>query len=472
MFFNGTSSALRAPNRVSSPTNFTASAWVYLRTPQYDLNVLEVSAVGGGLGPLGLRVDGDADQWVVHCQGFDHVLAPTVQQQWIFVALVKQGSTVKVVLGETEYATPFNFTGNGPDLFVGKEFYGEIISVKYWENALTLEELLWEKERSLPFYPAEGYYPLISDVDGLEGTFASGPTPDTFIYLAYDWLPQEQLPIETTGLPALASSSASANGLRMQQIICPVETQDSPLFPPLAYVYRISAIALSTIGTGQAVVLARKVAGLVASAAGTATATANTIGRFLLNMASSAAASALANLTGRFSLSGQSQGSAIGTQGVVQVIRTEASEIMLQKLRIHNRLIDVANSALFYSASIDPNTNRMAIDEQKPIKPAKVTVMETVSYWQRARFFKRWLADERAGWTWVMTLSFTNQHAVLERFEEMVSDKPITIPADPENGLRSVIVRLVSSEYTHPPEQSPNRGSVVSVTFEATVSRK
>lgn len=470
MFFNGTSNTLRAPGRVVSATSFTVCAWVYLRTPQYNLNVLEVSAVAGGLGPLGLRVDGALDKWTIHCQGFDHVLTDTVQQQWVFVAFVKDGSSVRAIIDETEYATPFTFTGDGPDLFIGREHYGEVVSVKYWEAALTRAELLWEKARSTPFYPTDGYYPLISDVEGLEGTFNPGPTPDSYLLLAYDWLPEVQRPKE----------------------ILIYEGQDTPIIPLLvellilhqsaaqssststastaANILRLAAA--NSLSTSSSTLNARRIMQLSASAASSAVAAANVTGRFLLQLASSGVGSLLANLIGRFGLGGQADGTAIATRGVAQVIRTEASEIMLQKQRVHNRLIDVANSGVFYAASINPNTNRMEIDEQKPIKPAKVTVMETISYWQRARFFKRWLSDERAGWTWVMTLTFTNHHAVLERFEELVSDRPINIPADPENGLRSVIVRLVSSEYTHPPEQSPNRGSVVAVTFEATVSRK
>lgn len=472
MFFSGYTAGVRAVNRVSSATNLTICGWFYLRTVQYDLKALEVGSTSGGLGNLGIRFNATTDRWVAHCQGFDQDISAGTLHQWVFLAIVKSGSTVTAFINDQQVSTTHNYTGNGPDLLIGNLFIGEITSVKYWEAALTHDQLLWEKERSLPFYPADGYYPLISDVDGLEGTFDPGPTPDTATFIAFDWLPEAQVPFE---------------------IFAATEETDSPLFPPLAETIRIlltnvfstagassasaqAAIIKSSAATcaaGSAAVLnARRIAGVQLAAQAAALATVNVTGRFLMALSSNASALAAANLIGRFGLTGNSQGTAFATHSHINVVRTEASEIMLQKERIHNRLIDIANSAVFYGAVIDPQTNRMAIDETKPIKPAKVTVMETISYWQRARFFKRWLSDERAGWTWVMTMTFTNHHAVLERFEELVSDRPINIPADPQNGLRSVIVRLVSSEYTHPPEQSPNRGSVVAVTFEATVSRK
>lgn len=472
MFFSGYTAGVRAVNRVSSATNLTICGWFYLRTVQYDLKALEVGSTSGGLGNLGIRFNATTDRWVAHCQGFDQDIGAGTLHQWVFLAIVKSGSTVTAFINDQQVSTTHNYTGNGPDLLIGNLFIGEITSVKYWEAALTHDQLLWEKERSLPFYPADGYYPLISDVDGLEGTFDPGPTPDTATFIAFDWLPEAQVPFE---------------------IFAATEETDSPLFPPLAETIRIlltnvfstagassasaqAAIIKSSAATcaaGSAAVLnARRIAGVQLAAQAAALATVNVTGRFLMALSSNASALAAANLIGRFGLTGNSQGTAFATHSHINVVRTEASEIMLQKERIHNRLIDIANSAVFYGAVIDPQTNRMAIDETKPVKPAKVTVMETISYWQRARFFKRWLSDERAGWTWVMTMTFTNHHAVLERFEELVSDRPINIPADPQNGLRSVIVRLVSSEYTHPPEQSPNRGSVVAVTFEATVSRK
>jgi len=471
MFFSGYTAGVRAVNRVSSPTNLTICGWFYLRTVQYDLKALEVGSTSGGLGNLGIRFNATTDRWVAHCQGFDQDISAGTLHQWVFLAIVKSGSTVTAFINDQQVSTTHNYTGNGPDLLIGNLFIGEITSVKYWEAALTHDQLLWEKERSLPFYPADGYYPLISDVDGLEGTFDPGPTPDTATFIAFDWLPEAQVPFE---------------------IFAATQEVASPLFPPIAEAVRILPSGSSSFGvafaSAQACVVkmatasstavsatvlnARRIAGVQLTAQAAAFATANATGRFLLALSSNGSTVATANVIGQFGLAGSSSGTAFATHGHINVVRTEASEIMLQKERIHNRLIDIANSAVFYGAVIDPQTNRMAIDETKPIKPAKVTVMETISYWQRARFFKRWLSDERAGWTWVMTMTFTNHHAVLERFEELVSDRPINIPADPQNGLRSVIVRLVSSEYTHPPEQSPNRGSVVAVTFEATVSRK
>lgn len=467
MFFSGYTAGVRAVNRVSSATNLTICGWFYLRTVQYDLKALEVGSTSGGLGNLGIRFNATTDRWVAHCQGFDQDISAGTLHQWVFLAIVKSGSTVTAFINDQQVSTTHNYTGNGPDLLIGNLFIGEITSVKYWEAALTHDQLLWEKERSLPFYPADGYYPLISDVDGLEGTFDPGPTPDTATFIAFDWLPEAQVPFDI----ALASvSSSTAVTIAQRGALVSGSTSGAASASAQAAIIKSSA---ATCAAGSAAVLnARRIAGVQLAAQAAALATVNVTGRFLMALSSNASALAAANLIGRFGLTGNSQGTAFATHSHINVVRTEASEIMLQKERIHNRLIDIANSAVFYGAVIDPQTNRMAIDETKPIKPAKVTVMETISYWQRARFFKRWLSDERAGWTWVMTMTFTNHHAVLERFEELVSDRPINIPADPQNGLRSVIVRLVSSEYTHPPEQSPNRGSVVAVTFEATVSRK
>jgi hypothetical protein len=97
------------------------------------------------------------------------------------------------------------------------------------------------------------------------------------------------------------------------------------------------------------------------------------------------------------------------------------------------------------------------------IAPSKLTVQEDSSTWGISRN-KRSFCQQRLEWRWTAILSFTKQQSI-ESVEAALGDSPISILPDAANSLPGAFVEAASAQYAHPPQEGPNRGSVVAVNF-------
>lgn len=78
---------------------------------------------------------------------------------------------------------------------------------------------------------------------------------------------------------------------------------------------------------------------------------------------------------------------------------------------------------------------------------------------------RSWMVEE-SDWEWILHLEFSRKVTV-EHFKRWVSQNPIHLPRDKENGHPEVLLVLREVEYGHAPIQSPATGTRVAFTFEA-----
>jgi len=140
---------------------------------------------------------------------------------------------------------------------------------------------------------------------------------------------------------------------------------------------------------------------------------------------------------------------------------------VLMKQRIHNTLLALIKTGPYYPCSINPKTGQMTIDVDRNIKPTGVSIKEISSSFKEALRNKRSFgAGELSQWLWNARVQFSEEVAC-EEFEEAATAVGIKIPpaiGAPEQ--RALLARLADSDYDHPPEQSPNRGTTVTFVFE------
>ena len=143
---------------------------------------------------------------------------------------------------------------------------------------------------------------------------------------------------------------------------------------------------------------------------------------------------------------------------------------MLQRVRIQNFLIDFATSGQYVPVSYEPKTRKLRADETRKVAPQSVICNERTSFFGDPVGYRRDSRLDRNTWTFEVDIHF-NCEVAFELFEDGVAVKPPILPAVPENGLRQVTLRIVSSEYIHPPQQSPTGGSQGKFVFEAQLHR-
>lgn len=158
------------------------------------------------------------------------------------------------------------------------------------------------------------------------------------------------------------------------------------------------------------------------------------------------------------------------TRGTLKRLSGILTEIMLQRIRIQNFLVDYASGGNYVPISYDPKTRKMKADESKRVVPQSVICNEKSSFFGDPVGYRRDSRLDRNTWTFEVDIHF-NVEVAFELFEDGVSVKPPILPADPEDGLRQVTLRILSSEYIHPPQQSPTGGSQGKFVFEAQLHR-
>lgn len=134
----------------------------------------------------------------------------------------------------------------------------------------------------------------------------------------------------------------------------------------------------------------------------------------------------------------------------------------MHKHTIHNELVKRLRLGPYHETSIDPETGEMSA-AAGTISPVGVSVVERNASFTLAQKNMRTLTSERSSWVWEGHVQFPSTSVSVEQFEESLMDGCISISSDDS---RSLLAALVASEYTYPPEQSPNGGTVVVFTFQ------
>lgn len=211
---------------------------------------------------------------------------------------------------------------------------------------------------------------------------------------------------------------------------------------------------LSGSVTGAAALVGAVLAGdfLTGSINGTASLVAVLVGRGSL----AGSTSGLATITGRFQ-----------TAPVVVAAPAVVRKKVLVKQMIHQALTRLLKEGPFYPVTVNHKTGAMVIDTDRKVKPTGIVTKEVRASWAEPSNLRRTYGpSEMRSWSWVARVQFAEEVAC-EEFEQTVAAAGIQIRlSDPLHQERRVLARLVSSDYDHPPEQSPNRGSTVTFVFE------
>lgn len=165
---------------------------------------------------------------------------------------------------------------------------------------------------------------------------------------------------------------------------------------------------------------------------------------------------------------GSSDSKSVQAVVILKLSRLTPPKKILMKQRIHNSLAALVRQGPYYSCTVNSKTGQMTIDLDKPITPKHVKVAETQTSYRLARRLKsEFGASELESWSWITRVEFPGLEVACEVFEQSVVDTGIQIP--PVVGLtnqRSLLARLVRADYSHPPDQSPNQGTVAEFSFE------
>lgn len=181
---------------------------------------------------------------------------------------------------------------------------------------------------------------------------------------------------------------------------------------------------------------------------------------------------------GGVALAGSSFGTSLDTASLilppptVEVVVTVTAVVtttgILMKQRIHNAILAVVKAGPYYVCKIDPKTGQMTIDLNAPVKPTGITIKEVRRSSRLALKYKRsGLVSEIESWPWIVQLEFPALEVAFEVFENNLMDTCISIP--PVIGApdqRPLLARWADSDYSPPPEQSPNSGTFATITFE------
>lgn len=118
----------------------------------------------------------------------------------------------------------------------------------------------------------------------------------------------------------------------------------------------------------------------------------------------------------------------------------------------------------FYETVIDSETGQMTV-LTSTLEPTGVAIVEKNSTFSLAQKNMRSLTTERTSWIWEAHVQFPSTSVSMEAVEEALMDACISIPPDGSE-TRSLLAALVATEYTYPPEQSPNGGTLAVFTFQ------
>lgn len=144
----------------------------------------------------------------------------------------------------------------------------------------------------------------------------------------------------------------------------------------------------------------------------------------------------------------------------------------IDKVRIHNALIDLLQAGPYYAVTHDSSTKHAAdVDEavDTAVSPSSAAANEVSSSYdvdsRHGRDYKR----SRSRWSWLGIVKF-DQEVTSWRAEESWLNSPLILPSSA--GFRQATLELAGATYQHPIKQQGHNGSVIEFTFEIRLSRR
>ena len=136
------------------------------------------------------------------------------------------------------------------------------------------------------------------------------------------------------------------------------------------------------------------------------------------------------------------------------------------KKKVHDALCLAAQLGTFIEATYDSDACELVQGLQ--VQPASVEVNElTAAYQTLHRLGRKYVLDPTS-WQWLLILKF-NEEVICEPFVRALLEDPICIPRD-ENEDRQVTVKLVDTQYEHPPREGASNGTHARFRFQAELS--
>jgi hypothetical protein len=136
------------------------------------------------------------------------------------------------------------------------------------------------------------------------------------------------------------------------------------------------------------------------------------------------------------------------------------------KKKVHDALCQAAQLGTFIEANYDADACELVQGLQ--VQPASVEVNElTAAYATLHRLGRKYVLDPTS-WQWLLILKF-NEEVICEPFVRALLEDPICIPRD-ENEDRQVTVKLVDTQYEHPPREGASNGTQARFRFQAELS--
>lgn len=144
------------------------------------------------------------------------------------------------------------------------------------------------------------------------------------------------------------------------------------------------------------------------------------------------------------------------------------------KIRIQNKLIELAQAGRFFAVTYDPATKKAndVDDTTDPVDPpASVLANEIRQTFDIDPHMGRKQIGRRHGWTFQLLCTW-NREVTVEFFEKDLLDPLPRLNDDKANGLEDATLILGLTEVTHPPQQNAANGTAAKFTFEAIIGRK
>lgn len=144
------------------------------------------------------------------------------------------------------------------------------------------------------------------------------------------------------------------------------------------------------------------------------------------------------------------------------------------KVRIQNKLIELAQVGRFFLVTYDPDTKKAndvdsAVDIVQPPETVLSNEIQQTFGIDPRQGRKRIL--RRDSWVFQLICQW-NDEVTVEFFEEDLLDPIPFLPDDKTLGLEDATLLLNRTEVEHPPTQNAANGTAAKFTFEAVIGRK
>lgn len=146
----------------------------------------------------------------------------------------------------------------------------------------------------------------------------------------------------------------------------------------------------------------------------------------------------------------------------------------VEKLAIHNRLLQVGKAGPYFAVVYDKNTGEaVAVDPDvtPTVDPKSCLCNETSASFDRDTRHGRDYTMDRVSWIWLLVLHFDQEVTTYEAEESWLTSPPRLAANAPES-LRGARLELLNAEFTHPVKQDGHSGTLVRFFFEVRQNRR